>query len=287
MSKKEEMKFEALKEIVNLEVEVFLSKFFAGAKFFENTNVKNNLLHAGEYGVYKEEIFRNFASFALPKNMFVGDGFVVNSKKEITTQCDVVIYDGINGPLIFGNTKNKFFPNEIVFGIGEMKSKLTTSKVCASLLKLSKCKKIRYTGNNKVSLYKDSTTIAYDTNLNFHNIFTFLICDEITDFKDTVKFRNKVEKMYDENGIEYAYRHNVIVSLKNGLILYKTNDKMKKLLKIEKDLFVPFPSYMGEKLDYYRFTGNQVDIIKQFVIHLNNSLKNCQLWYPEPGDYIV
>lgn len=282
------MEYKVLNTIVNSMVERFLSQYRSTTKLFENDGVKNGLLHAGEYGTYKENLCKELFKFVLPGKYDIGTGFVFNAEREITTQCDIILYDYNNTPCISLDQMNRFYPQESILAIGEIKSTLTKQTLADSLIKLSQSKSIRkdFTGIS-------STGSLVDVKLSqsaYHHIFTFLICDEISsyDSQDVVSY---IDDQYEQASVSVENRHNVIVSFKNGLITYKSNADMEGKLGITNRLFVPFSYYNSkgilEKLDPYIFCGDEVSIVKQFIIHINNFLKNADSYYPDPVSYII
>ena len=54
----------------------------------------------GENGGYREAILKNVISRFLPKKYSIGTGFVINERKEITKQIDIIIYDN-SSPILF------------------------------------------------------------------------------------------------------------------------------------------------------------------------------------------
>ncbi|CAC9599903.1 hypothetical protein BHECKSOX_1373 [Bathymodiolus heckerae thiotrophic gill symbiont] len=121
-----------------------LKKSFIDAKeIYKNTEVKNNLLHAGEYGLYRENICKNLIESCVPGRYSVSNGFVINSKNEISNQLDLIVFDKLETPFINIDTQGVFYPVETVVAIGEIKSSLTTSKLCEALVKLSKQKDLK------------------------------------------------------------------------------------------------------------------------------------------------
>lgn len=113
--------------------------------------------------------------------MEIGSGFIITSTGKVSTQCDLIIYDKNNSPLIENNNKQRFFPIECVVGIGEVKSDLNKKQFKDALLKLKNNKQLR----NEIpeqSCYifkhlKDNNNFNAKNNV-FDEIITFLICNK-------------------------------------------------------------------------------------------------------------
>lgn len=279
------MEFDVLKTIVDNKIEQFILEYRNAIKLFENYDVRNKLIHPGEYGTYKENLCKELLSFSIPNKYQVASGFIYNSKKEMTTQCDVVLFDYNNTPFMSLDDKNRFFPNETVLAIGEIKSTITKDTLAKTLIKLAKNKDIRKISS---SLYSDGERGECDTSrFMYDGIFTFVICDSISDYTEDIA--SYIKEQYNNAGIEIYNRHNVIVSLKNGLITYKSGDAINRKLNIKDNIFIPFPQWneeVGEQ-DGWIFVGSEIDILKQFIIHINNYLINTRTYYPEPNLYLV
>ncbi len=200
--------------------------------FKESKNIfwdesKNRLMHSGEYGIYREELVKKWLRIFIPETFGISSGFIINSKGQISTQCDLIIYDREKTPKIETIESQRFFPVETVILIGEIKSDINSiNELNNYLLKLSEIKKIRdgiissYAYNVKFPDYK------FTPELNpFDNLFSVLICN---------KFNFNIDvSQIDYGRTENRYKHNLILSLNDGIINYKT-------LKGTDNMSVPF-----------------------------------------------
>ena len=84
-------------------------------------NKDGTLIHPGEFGMYREKIIREFLAPFLPTRLAIGSGFVITAANNISTQCDIIIYDKEHTPVI-ENGEQRFFPVECVVGVIEVKS---------------------------------------------------------------------------------------------------------------------------------------------------------------------
>lgn len=287
------MEYKILKSLVDVKLKKFVSEYGNVCKLFENTDVKNNLIHPGEYGMYKERLMSEMFKYTLPQRYSCGTGFVINTDKEITTQCDIVLYDAENAPFLEVDS-GRFFPQEVVYAIGEIKSKLTKRQLFDALIKLAKSKQIR---KRFSGLTVQDECVEIDSSNTYEGICTFLICDEIDGWNEDLSL--EIQHVYFENEIEKAFHFNLILSLKNGLIAYdsfKAFDLLKQrglgmLVRNEGHLCCANP-YFGKgenRVDLDYFTLHQVDeigLLKEFLVVLNNYLVHMKSYYPDPVHYL-
>ena len=211
--------------------ELIMSKIIQFENNFSNLSRQifvdedGKLRHAGEFGTYREKIVLEFLEPFLPTRLSVGSGFVITDKNKISTQCDIIIYDRENTPLI-ENCEQRFFPIESVVGVIEVKSALSKSDLKNALIKLSKIKELRKDITDKPFVYKDPACdknyIFDPINHIYDQIATFIICE---------KFEFDIEKhintFFQETykGIDKSIYHNMILSLDKYCCLYNSNEK--------------------------------------------------------------
>lgn len=170
-------------------------------------DMKGKLIHPGEYGMYREECFKRLLQTILDKDYVVADGFIINAKDEVSTQCDVLVHRYNAKPLIDGSYA-KFFPVEDICGIGEIKSNLSKKEFETALRKLAHNKML---GNSRrVLKIKPEVYVG-----NFDPIPTFLVCNKLNFNLEDIDFAEIYE------GIPKAYWHNCILSLEDGVITYE------------------------------------------------------------------
>jgi hypothetical protein len=118
--------------ILNRKIENFVSTFVEDSRsIFFNENLQ--LFHPGEYGKYRENSIKDLLQ-VLTKYR-VSDGFIITSKNNQSTQCDIVIYDNSDFPVLENNF-TQFFSIESVIAIGEVKSTLNKRDFSLTLKKL-------------------------------------------------------------------------------------------------------------------------------------------------------
>jgi hypothetical protein len=84
--------------------------------------IHSQIDHAGERGRQREKAVEAFLVKYLPKKYSIGTGHVIDRQGNISKQCDIVIYDAFNCPLLLVEEGYQLFPAEAVFGVIEVKS---------------------------------------------------------------------------------------------------------------------------------------------------------------------
>lgn len=193
--------------LINRKIETFIKTYGDDADSIYKRDGK--VIHPGEYGVYRERSLKQLLERCLRKAFSIGDGFVINKFNEISTQCDVVIFD-TNSDTISIDGVNTFYPVEVVYSIGEVKSTLNKSTLKEALRKLAK---IKMTASYLDKYATDKARRQLDQVLPV----TFLLCKNIEDF-------NSIDSEYlDDVYKDYSlsFRHNIILSIDDGCIAYR------------------------------------------------------------------
>lgn len=270
------------KALLHSKIEKFIYDFKFSKNIFEDLSKRNKLLHPAEYGMYKEKICDDIIKFVMPNRFNTGTGFLINSNDDISTQCDILIYDYNNTPLIEDNSNTRFFPVETVVSIGEIKSILTIKSLTDALIKLANNKKIKQI--NSICCINNNSKQSFESKDPHDTLFSFLICDKIESFNNKTVLQ-KIDEAYELNNIEYQYRHNTILSIEDGILTYSNQFK-----SLPKEIPYGQKMYMSRYMEYefencYINTELNKNIIYLFA-SLSNFLTNINIYYPEPNDYI-
>lgn len=196
--------------ILNSKMEEFAKSFVEDADsiFYDESN---NLIHPGEYGSYKERTLKRLFELLIPTSMKLGDGFIITSTDKKSTQCDLVIYDSTELPLLSDGISS-FFPIESVLAIGEVKSKLSRSKFIDAIRKLARNNQLQ---DERKGVIKQ---VVHKTGKEYENLVSFLVCSKL-DFNIKGSNLNIIlEEAYE--GIDKKYWHNFILSMDQGIIGY-------------------------------------------------------------------
>ena len=73
------MEYRNLQTLIDIKIANFINEYENTNQLFKNSDVKNGLLHPGEYGIYKELLIDKLLSFALPKKFSYGTGFITQT----------------------------------------------------------------------------------------------------------------------------------------------------------------------------------------------------------------
>lgn len=98
--------------------------------------------HAGERGKQREQAVRILLSKYLPRKYSLGTGHVIDMKGNMSKQCDIVIYDAFNCPLLLAKEGYQLFPTEAVFGVIEVKSVFDAATIAESVQSIQSVKRL-------------------------------------------------------------------------------------------------------------------------------------------------
>lgn len=192
------------KAMIRRKIDTFIGLFVQDSNVLFKTD--NRLFHPLEYGMYKEQAFKEILKFTVSGDLSISDGFIITSKNNVSTQCDLLVYRP-KIPLIQENLA-KFFPIESVSGIVEIKSNMNKKNFISALRKLAANKKLMDDREN---------TLTGVYNEERQHIFSVIVCNKFEFDYSQIHF----EEIYE--GIERKYWHNAILSINDGLFVYKLN----------------------------------------------------------------
>lgn len=238
-----------------------------------------SLIHPGEFGMYREKMVSELLKPFLPTKLAVGTGFIITHQNHISTQCDIIIYDKENTPII-ENGEQRFFPIECVVGVIEVKSVLSKSNLKEALQKLSNIKALRSDiSSRNPYVYKDGNFTSFDPKENVKDqIATFLICERF-DF-DYTKNKNDIFKdIYGD--IDKSLYHNMVLSLKDGVCLYHDGKKI---------INYPYWNYADNSHKHVMIvpseTGYKYEHIVLFVNYLYMQISSVSTMFIEMTTYL-
>lgn len=233
------------------------------------------LRHAGEYGMFREAIVKDFLKFVVPRGLDMSTGFVITSMNDISTQCDIVVFDSRMTPLYQEGDRQRFFPVESVFCVGEVKSTLSRSQLAESLNKLAATKALSERITHPTILRKSPPGPFDPVNHSFDLVPTILICQKLG--FDLTGIETQIDGLYDAS-IEHRHKHNLILSVEDGLLSYYDHNQMNH----------SYPK-LGTVDLKHRFTWpgtNAYVHFKLFASYIFMLTSNKTLLYPEFSDYM-
>ncbi|MHA7108296.1 DUF6602 domain-containing protein (plasmid) [Bacillus sp. C-3-6] len=277
-----------LEKILDWNAEILREHFEHSERIFKKDE-EDKIFHNGEYGKYREDACKDFVKSIIPGHQDVSDGFLINTEEGdegISTQCDIVVFD--KSSPIFSASHIKFFTVETVTAIGEVKSTLDTGELIDALIKLAKNKEMRVKNlRNCTVTYRDPQykSQEYDP-YTYHvdHMMSFLICKKI-DAINKKKLMKKIEKAYVAESINEINRHNMILSLEDGLFLYW--DPYNTELS-DSEFNWAYPMMTGQPFKQRFLEINPKDInyhFKQFAHHLFLGLSSTTVIHPETALY--
>lgn len=105
-------------------------------------SIHSQIRHLGERGGEREQGLKSFLETYLPSRYTVSNGEIVDDSGETSRQCDLVIYDKSNCPLLLAGKEYRVFPAEPVFAVVEVKSVLTSEELRDAVEKIRAAKRL-------------------------------------------------------------------------------------------------------------------------------------------------
>lgn len=264
--------------ISNHHVEVFRTSFCSVARdvFYDEQN--GRLRHAAEFGAYRERICADYLKLFLPTYLKVGTGFLINRDDGVSTQCDLTIFDPEYTPLVVDAEHRRFFPVETVVGIGEIKSVLTKTEFFAALIKLAAAKALRDSSSKHAVRRSSYLSDNPQDEHHYNEMVSFVICEK---FSFNVKeLTSEISAHYDSCNVHPRHRHNLILSIQDGLFCYKNP-------LINRDVVWMYPFTRGEVMkNRLVYPGaNAQNHFGIFNAYLFMLFANSTVFLPHIADY--
>lgn len=268
------MASEVFNALLKERIDAFKSAFSSVSTEVFYDQVTNRLRHTGEYGTFREAIVRDFLKFVVSRSLDLSTGFVITGMNDVSTQCDIVIFDSSMTPLYVEGDRQRFFPIETIFCIGEVKSTLGKSQFAGALNKLAKIKMLSERISNPTIIRK-GTPGPFDPLNNPNDLVpSILICQKL-DF-DISNLEAEVDGMYDSS-IAHRHKHNLILSIEDGVLAYASAGG-----------FLPYPRLAGLNMKHQFFRPDEGGVchMRAFAMGVFMITANKTLFYPEISDYL-
>lgn len=269
---------QAFAALLNEKIELFIHSFTVAARQSFVDPSTGKLFHAAEFGTYREKILREFLRLAVPARLDLGTGFLINAAGDVSTQADVVVYDRSAVPRVESNEHQRFFPVEGVCAIGEVKSRLSKTALRDALNKLARVKAKADQVSSTIPIYRSPTLkdSAFDREtVQYDQLFSFLVCEGF-DF-DPTTLANEVGGWYEPD-IKAHHKHNMVLSVENGLLLYVDNNK-------KSWMYPPTPTWPAKNRFVSVAPGNK-DHFYLFSTYMNIATTSSTILYPEMTAYM-
>ncbi len=199
--------------------------------------------HSGSKGLFRENALKDFLQNGrLPKRYAIGSGEIVGPNSDISKQSDLIIYDALEGiPLLYSETV-QVFPIDCVYGIVEVKSKLSKNKLMESLENIKSVKEL-----SPALLQKKEMPIPFGA------IFAYSLSSN--------SLKSLVANLRDwESKLSPALWPNLISILSEGII-YHTNNEHDKCIHGHEITNYTSPIYVAYQNDtLFHFYSSLLDL---------------------------
>jgi hypothetical protein len=122
-----------------------IQKVFRGIskKLMNDFEISAQINHNGNIGSFRENALKEFLEIGrLPKRYGIGNGEIVGHISNVSRQSDLIIFDQLdNIPLLY-DTQVQVYPIDCVYGIVEVKSKLSKEKLLEGLENIKSFKQL-------------------------------------------------------------------------------------------------------------------------------------------------
>jgi len=255
--------------------DLFRSAFSAVAtEVFYDPGAKR-IRHTGEYGMYRESIVREFLKFIVPRSLDVSTGFLISTMNDVSSQCDIVIFDSHLTPLYQEGDRQRFYPVESVFCVGEVKSTLSKQDFAVALNKLAAVKALGERIAHPVIFGRQMHEPFDPINQPFDLFASILICQRLSFSLENLE--SELDNFYDR-GVLHRHKHNVILSIEDGLFSY-----------LQDGVKLPYPCLGGLDLKHKLTTAANDPYLhfRMFGAFMFMLTANKTLLFPEFSDYIA
>lgn len=264
--------------LLSEKIEFFKSSFGTSIRAAFVDPATGRLFHPAEFGTYREKILRDFLRLCVPARLDIGTGFLINASGDISTQADIVIYDPSAIPRVESSEHQRFFPVEGVCAIGEVKSRLSKKALRAALNKLAGVKAKADYVSSSIPVYRDPAirSTAFDReNIPYDQVFSFLVCESF-DF-DPRSLAKEVAGWY-ESDIKNHHKHNMVLSISDGLLLYVDEKK--------KSWMYPSTANWPVKNRFISPNENTSLHFHYFCSYMYQALTSTTILFPEMTEYM-
>jgi hypothetical protein len=109
----------------------------------EFEHLQTQIKHMGERGREREAVLESFLTKYLPTRYGISTGEIVDSTGKTSHQCDLIIYDHFNCPLLLAGNNIRIFPAESVLAVIEVKSTLSKAELVDATQKIKHLKELQ------------------------------------------------------------------------------------------------------------------------------------------------
>lgn len=189
--------------------------------------------HHGDRGENREEVLRGFLAEHLPQRFGVTKGEVMTRGGGHSHSADIIIYDADSGPLLYAD-KTTILPIESVYGIIEVKSRLSKAEFINASKKIAAFKQLAPRDLSVIETREYMT--VHRPSRPFGMTFAFDLADNSLDSLLT----NWDERNHEVHDVNYF--ENLVVVLGAGFLVFEMVDLAagNKHVLLDTDEFVDY-----------------------------------------------
>lgn len=181
--------------------------------------------HPHAVGEGRERSAINRLREILPEGVGIGSGFVIDSNGNVSSQCDIIIYEkNLALKFMYNDERYNYYNCESVIAVGEVKSDLSKNDLMDTINKVKKIKNMKRNIGKNVNVFRGYLSTGgiigtdkekFDPiNNEKDQIYTFLICNSIKIAKETIV------KTIINAGFEKSEYINLIISVDGKIFGY-------------------------------------------------------------------
>jgi hypothetical protein len=260
-----------------------VKKVFRGisSKLSSDFEISSEINHNGNKGAYRESALREFLlSGRLPKRFGIGSGEIIGPARNVSKQSDLIIYDQLDGVSLIYDENIQVYPVECVFGVIEVKSRLSKAELIMSLNNIKSVKSLApeevFTKNPNAWM-----TVTQERPRPFGIIFAYSLAGNSLE-----SLRENLAEWEKEN--DQRYWPNLVVVLGEGILLHAGEGlRNMSLFSNDEILKAQYVSYLAYKKDtLLHFYSVLIDLCANTQLGPVN-LKRYQNPAEKLGDYLL
>ncbi|WP_367889966.1 DUF6602 domain-containing protein [Serinicoccus kebangsaanensis] len=245
--------------------------------------------HAGDRGENREQILVDFLERHLPNRYGVTKGQIMTKSGTLSHSADVIIYDALNCPVLY-RSRTAVLPVEGVYGIIEVKSRLSKSELLDAMNKIETFKRL---APRDLFLVQTRSYAAADRpSRPFGIVLAYGFADNSLESLGE-NYAAKCDDVHDVN-----FFTNLVCVLGEGLIHYQKADLIagRRSLLLDTDEFVDLVELCqkktrnGEEVDdvvlSIKMDSLGEDSFGRFFVYLLIMLERMKLGTPDLGVYL-
>lgn len=112
----------------------------------QKAQIDSYFKHPGEKGRMNEQVVVDLLRQISPKKYSFGTGFIIDTRNDISPQCDIIVYDAFHNQALFGEATANVYPIECVYAFIEVKTTLNKIELTKTLNAIEKIRSMAQNG---------------------------------------------------------------------------------------------------------------------------------------------